>query len=35
VVSERLGERQRVKYQLKLEGEAWMVYYREVGETIE
>lgn len=34
-VSERLGERQRVKYQLKLEDGTWWVYYREVGETIE
>lgn len=35
LVSERLGERQRVKYQFKQEGGRWWILYREVGETLE
>lgn len=35
LVSERLGERQRVKYQFKNEGGRWWILYREVGETLE
>lgn len=35
LISERLGERQRVKYQLKNENGKWWILYREVAETLE
>ena len=34
-VTESLGQKNRVKYQLKREGDSWLVLYRELAETID